>query len=216
MAWRDWVDHPEKLRLRQILFQIHFWIGAMVGGYILLMSVSGALIVYRSRLYDRGISVERIVDFHANLLAGNTGRFVNGIGALCLIVLCVTGAAIWWPGIAHWRRSLVVDWRASFARLNWDVHSAFGVWFFVFVLMWALSGAYLVFPDQFASGFRLDPGGPALAWLTAAHFGRLARFTGLLWMILGLVPAVLAFTGVFICCRRVIFKRPTNPWIGSA
>jgi hypothetical protein len=28
---------------------------------------------------------------------------------------------------------------------------------------------------------------------------------------LGLVPALLAFTGVFICCRRVFYKKPSNP-----
>jgi hypothetical protein len=27
----------------------------------------------------------------------------------------------------------------------------------------------------------------------------------------GLAPAVLAFTGVFICCRRIIFHKPSNP-----
>jgi hypothetical protein len=31
------------------------------------------------------------------------------------------------------------------------------------------------------------------------------------WALLGLIPTILAFTGVFICCRRVIFHKPSNP-----
>src|SRR5207302_2241133 len=93
-AWRQWLDHPEKSRLRHIFFQVHFWVGAMVGVYILVMSVSGSLIVYRGELFDIGFSVERIVDLHENLLAGSTGRVANGIGAMSLTLLCLTGAVI--------------------------------------------------------------------------------------------------------------------------
>lgn len=32
-----------------------------------------------------------------------------------------------------------------------------------------------------------------------------------IWTVIGLVPAILAFTGIFICCRRVMFHRPSNP-----
>ncbi len=151
-AWRLWLDHPEKSWVRNVFFQVHFWVGAAVGVYIFVMSVSGSMIVYRGQLFEMGFSVRRIVDLHENLLTGSTGRFVNGIGAVCLTLLCVTGAVIWWPGTKYWRRSLIVEWRANFARINWDLHSAAGLWCFPFVLMWAVSGIYLVFQDQFVGG----------------------------------------------------------------
>jgi len=66
----------------------------LAGLYVALMSVSGSVIVYRNELTPR-FSVEWFVNLHASLLAGNTGRFVNGIGALCLTSLCLTGAVIW-------------------------------------------------------------------------------------------------------------------------
>jgi len=47
--------------------------------------------------------------------------------------------------------------------------------------------------------------------LSAAHFGRFELVTKVLWSIVGLAPAVLAFTGVFICCRRMVFQKPSNP-----
>jgi len=210
-AWQTWRDYPGKSPARTFLFQVHFWVGALIGAYVFVMSVSGSMIVYRDKLFEMGLSVERIVDLHENLLIGSTGRAANGIGAICLTLLCLTGAAIWWPGITHWRRSLTVEWRASFARINWDLHSAAGFWCFPLVLMWAVSAIYLVFQDQFVVSVFLDPAGRAASWLTQLHFGRFNWFTEAVWALLGLIPAILAFTGVFICCRRVIFNKPSNP-----
>jgi uncharacterized iron-regulated membrane protein len=213
-VWRRWLQHPEQLWVRRAFFQIHLCVGAVVSLYIFLMSISGTMIVYRNEL-SRRFSVEWLVNFHENLLSGSTGRLVNGIGAVCLTLLCLTGAIIWWPGINNWRRSLAVNWRASFARINWDLHSALGFWCFFFILVWGLSGIYFSFPQLFNALFLLDPADhltdQGLFWLSQLHFGRFGWFTEALWTVLGLVPAVLAFTGVFICCRRVIYKKPSNP-----
>jgi uncharacterized iron-regulated membrane protein len=215
-TWQVWLDHPEKSWLRHILFQIHFLIGAVAAAYVFVMSLSGSLIVYRDELFALGFSIEGLVELHANLLAGQAGRFVNGIGAISLTLLCLTGSIIWWPGINHWRRSLGVAWRASFARVNWDVHSALGFWAFGFVLMWGVSGVYLVFPDQFTTWLFLNPAGDVSVWLAQLHFGRFSGVTQALWGLVGLAPGVLAFTGMFVCCRRVIFKKPSNPKSQSA
>jgi uncharacterized iron-regulated membrane protein len=140
---------------------------------------------------------------------------VNGIGATGLTLLCLTGAIIWWPGIKHWRRSLTVNWRAHFARISWDLHSALGFWCFVFILVWGISGMYFSFPRPFNALFLLDPADhftdQGLFWLSELHFGRFGWFSEALWTLLGLVPAVLAFTGFFICCRPLIYKKSSNP-----
>jgi uncharacterized iron-regulated membrane protein len=88
-------------------------------------------------------------DLHINLLAKNTGRIVNGIGAMLLTVLCITGAFVWWPGVRSWRRNLAINPRASWKRINWDLHSAIGFWTFGLVFMWAFTGIYVVFPEPF-------------------------------------------------------------------
>jgi uncharacterized iron-regulated membrane protein len=176
------------------------------------MSVSGSIIVYRNDL-DRTFLlsiVEWLVDFHANLLSGKTGRFVNGIGSLCLTALCLTGAIIWWPGISNWRRGLTVSWRSQFARISWDLHSALGFWCFLFVLMWGISGFYFSFPQPVNAVFGfLDPGdnftNQTLYWLSLVHFGRFGWFAQALWTLLGLVLTVLSLTGVFLCCHRMIY-----------
>jgi uncharacterized iron-regulated membrane protein len=213
-AWQQWLQHPEKSWVRHAIFQIHLWVGAGVGVYVLLMSISGSVIVYRNEL-SRKFSIEWLVNLHENLLSGSVGRLVNGMGAIGVTSLCLTGAVIWWPGIKNWRRSLTVSWRAPLPRIIWDLHSALGFWSFLFVLVWGISGIYFAFPQLFNPLFLLDPADhfadQDLFRLTELHFGRFGWFSEALWTLVGLVPAVLAFTGVFICCRRMIYKKPCNP-----
>ena len=90
-----------------------------------------------------------LVKLHDDLLADQTGRLVNGAGALLLTILCLTGAVIWWPGTARWWRSLFVWRTAGWKRFNWDLHSAMGFWMFLFVLMWGVSGIYLSYAEPF-------------------------------------------------------------------
>jgi uncharacterized iron-regulated membrane protein len=212
--WRQWLERPEKSFVRNIVFQVHLWLGAAASAYILLMSVSGSVIVFRNELPGNPI-VEWLVRLHTNLLTGSIGHFANGIGGIFLTAICLTGAVIWWPGIKHWRRSLTVEWSASFARINWDLHSALGFWCFLFVAIWGVSAIYFLFPQVFNVLYFVDPADrfvdKGLQWLSDLHFGRFGRFTESVWMLMGLVPAVLTFTGVFICCRRVIYKKPSNP-----
>ena len=126
-----------------------------------------------------------LLDFHDNLLYGETGRRINGVGALFVTLLSVTGAIIWWPGIRSWRRSLTIDLRANWKRVNWSLHSALGFWFFGFVLTWGITGMYLSFPEQFSAVADFleprDDANPAATrvvdtiqyWLAYLHFGRL-------------------------------------------
>ena len=218
-ASHRWLHHPENVRIRTALFQIHVWTGAAIGLYILMMSVSGSVIVYRDQLSTR-FNIAWLVDLHENLLAGHTGRLVNGIGAVCLSLLCLTGAVIWWPGVKNWRRSLTVNWSAHVGRVSWDLHSAVGFWFFLFVLTWGISGISFAFPDVFNNLFALfDPrdnyADQALSVLSSLHFGKFNWLTRALWACFGLVPAIEAVTGVFLCCHRVINKRTFDPMHGT-
>ena len=90
-----------------------------------------------------------LAKLHTDLLYGDTGRKVNGIGAIFLTLLCVTGFIVWWPGVASWRRNLAIDFRSNWKRLNWDLHSAIGFWSFALIFMWAITGIYLAFPLPF-------------------------------------------------------------------
>jgi len=158
--------------------------------------------IYRALLW--------LVNLHDDLLSGETGREVNGIGSIFLTVLSLTGAVLWWPGKKNWRRSLTIDWKAHFPRFNWDLHSAIGFWCSLFVLVWGVSGICLCFPGTFDS--LAD--GNFVSWLTRLHFGRFGWFAEALWTIVGLAPAVLFGTGVLMWWNRVLrkaFRRRRGP-----
>lgn len=212
-VWQRWLHHPESVWLRKCLFQIHLWVGAVLGMYLVLMSISGSVIVFRNDLEktSRIAIIEWLVDFHANLLSGDTGLFFNGIGAGCLIVLCLTGAIIWWPGLRDWRRALKFNSGSSFPRFTWDLHSAVGFWSLPFMLMWAVSGFYFSLPETVNAIFKVfDPDDKfmdqALNGLSMAHFGRFGWFVETLWALSGLLLTVLSASGVFLCCHRMIYK----------
>lgn len=88
-------------------------------------------------------------DLHFNLLSGRTGRVVNGVGGMFLLLLCTTGLIIWWPGVKNWKRGLKVAFSKKWKRINWDLHSAAGFWTLILLTMWAITGIYFGFPQQF-------------------------------------------------------------------
>jgi uncharacterized iron-regulated membrane protein len=93
--------------------------------------------------------ITRLQDLHFDLLGGRTGRKISGIAAGCLIAMFASGLILWWPGLARWTRSLWIDTRAGWRRINWDLHSAAGFWTFAFLMMWAISGVEFAFPQPF-------------------------------------------------------------------
>jgi uncharacterized iron-regulated membrane protein len=220
---RAFLHKPQSVLLRRALFQIHLWTGILTGLYILVVSTTGAALVFRIDLQraqhphlftpsapgptapaatilervrdafpdDRlsGIDAptttrptylayvirgERFLtilvdpvtgtvlgelperslvrtaqDIHFDLLGGRTGRVVNGIGAVFLLLMCLTGTVIWWQGLLNWRRGLMIDVRRSWKRVTWDLHSAVGFWTFALIAIWAVTGVYFAFPAAF-------------------------------------------------------------------
>ena len=291
----SWMRHPQQVRLRRALFQIHLWTGLAIGLYVVVISLTGTVLIYRSELRrhfdpqprpvavsgprrtdeelveitrrrfpDHAVEVWTspedpsqavtmsalregdarqqyffdqytgdylgnalpagwrfttwLLDLHDNLLAAGGGRAVNGIGAILLTLLGLTGMLVWWPGIAGWRRALLVEWRTSWRRFNWTLHGALGIWTVLFLLMWGATGIYLAFPGPFGAVVDyLEPfdeefnprlGDTILYWFTAMHFGRFGGWaTKLAWTVVGLVPPVIFATGVVMWWTRVIRPR---------
>jgi uncharacterized iron-regulated membrane protein len=292
--WR----RPQNIWVRRALFQIHLWSGIAAGIYLLVISVTGSLLVFRIELHNmfnhppehlvatgermtddqlksaalrtfpgyvvshvwpqkdltRPVEIwlekERVpgslhrtfdpytgiylgypdpamvrfivwlASLHDELLNGEKGRYANGIGAISLTVLCVTGMIIWWPGIPNWRRSLTVDLKQNWKLFNWHLHSAVGFWTFLLVFMWAVSGIYLAFPNPFQNivdHFQpLDESKPSLTrsgdvvlqWLSRLHFGRFGGWPiKALWTVLGLIPLILFITGAVMWWNRVLRPR---------
>ncbi len=95
--------------------------------------------------------VRWLQDLHFNLCYGRTGRTVNGVGGLLLVLLCVTGMVVWWPGVRRWTSSLRVRFDGNRTRVTWELHSATGFWAVAILAMWGATGFYFGFPVQVAS-----------------------------------------------------------------
>jgi len=305
--WQRWLRQPQKFWLRGALFQVHLWCGILIAIYILVISVTGSVLVYRNELYraatakpilskstappltdnqladaarraypdyrviritrphnpnqavniwlGRGdeikkrlfdprtggdvgeaiptgiLLISRLSDLHDDLFAGPTGRKVNGYGAFAILGVGITGLILWWPGVKTWRRSLVLPRGVGWKRGNWHLHSMIGFWTFAFLVIFALSGIYLCFPDPFADLADwlqpMDPVHPKLRlvdqiiyWLAYLHFGRINgigipchgrglcdQATKATWAFFGLMPAAMAVTGVIMWWNRILRPR---------
>jgi uncharacterized iron-regulated membrane protein len=47
-AWTRWVRQPQRIWLRRAIFQVHLWSGIGIGLYILMISLTGSVLVYRN------------------------------------------------------------------------------------------------------------------------------------------------------------------------
>jgi uncharacterized iron-regulated membrane protein len=163
-----------------------------------------------------------VVRLHDELLFDQEGRWWNGALSAVTTVLVVTGLIVWWPGSRRWRRSLTITWSSGWRRINWDLHSALGIWLFLFMLMWGLSGFYLGIPQPFTDivdaisdpdALEERPGDIVLAWMARLHFGRWRGLPWLkaAWAVVGLVPALMFITGVVMWWNRVLRRRVSRP-----
>lgn len=217
--------------LKRAFFQIHLWLGIAIALYVLLISVSGSVIVFRREM-DRALCpgpgntiacepaiVTWLADLHDNLLADHAGRLVNGVGAILVMVLAIAGLVLWWPGRSSWWRRMSVRRGVGGRRFTLDLHNMLGFWMFLLIFVWALGGIYFAFPEPFnALAESLQRGEEEtassllvqdwLATLARLHFGRAYGFgIKILWGALGLIPSILLVTGILMWWWRVI-RRP--------
>lgn len=129
-------------------------VGLKAGGRERIVYVDSATqrIVGNEILQARHPVLQFLEDLHNELAAGRSGAVVNGIGGFLLTLMSITGIVLWWPGKKNWKRAVKVKWDARWARLNWDLHSAFGFWTVVLIAMWGITGAYFIFPQPFQRG----------------------------------------------------------------
>ena len=98
-------------------------------------------------------------NLHFYLLAGKTGLAVSGWMALALLLLCLTGLVLWWPGVRRALSALVLHRRASWRRLNWDLHAVLGFWICLPLAFVTFTGLYFAFPKPIAAITILASGG---------------------------------------------------------
>ena len=190
----------------------------------------GKAVSYKAALYHW---LSWLGKLHGSLLMDTAGMTANAIGGFLLAAICLAGMIVWWPGLGSWRRALAIHANAGWKRFVFDLHSVVEFWTFAILLMWGVTGGYFVFPQPFraaitvftpidaprafqppapAAGPRpfprrrpLTPGAKILRGFSFAHYGNFGGWgVKTLWVILGLVPAILFSTALLMWCSRVL------------
>jgi uncharacterized iron-regulated membrane protein len=98
-----------------------------------------------------------LAGLHSNLLAGRTGRRLNGYGAAVLLWLALSGGYLWLP------RSWTADQLRARLRIGpgggprvlaWQLHHSLGVGTFLFAAILALTGMYYVWSAPYLNVAR--------------------------------------------------------------
>lgn len=96
------------------------------------------------------------LQLHMNLLLGKkVGTWVVGVSTIIFVVTLISGMVLWWP--KRWRgkalkRSVWIDWKAKWKRLNYDLHNVMGFYSFLLALVIAITGLVFTYPS-FKTGY---------------------------------------------------------------
>ena len=100
------------------------------------------------QIHGGKLFIDWMLELHVYLLMGQTGFVVNCAAGIGLLVLAITGAVLWWPGMKLWRRALGVSLKSRWKRINYDLHSAVGFWTLFIVSWWGFTAVCFLFPTQ--------------------------------------------------------------------
>ncbi len=95
--------------------------------------------------------IDTVHDFHVYLLMGQTGFVINCVAGIGLLVLALTGAILWWPGLKLWARGLRINFRANWKRITYDSHNLIGIATLAIVAFWGLTAIDFLWPTQTAA-----------------------------------------------------------------
>ncbi|MCZ4243536.1 PepSY-associated TM helix domain-containing protein [Pedobacter punctiformis] len=101
---------------------------------------------------------------HTSLLLGKPGEFIIRWSVVIFVLMLISGLILWFPGqMRLLRQSLTIKRKASFKRLNYDLHNVLGFYASIVLLVTALSGLYFAFKEvktmaSFFTGAKLNPG----------------------------------------------------------
>jgi uncharacterized iron-regulated membrane protein len=121
---------------------------------------------YNATLVKKGSEdwLEIVEHLHTSLLLGKTGEFIMNWSVVIFVLMLITGLVLWFPGqMRLLKQSLTIKRKASFKRLNYDLHNVLGFYASVVLLVTALSGLYFAFKGvknaaSFFTGSKLGQG----------------------------------------------------------
>jgi len=163
-------------------------------------------------------AVHWLADIHDDLLLGDTGTTLNGIGGLLFVLMCLSGVFIWWRGRSRWYEGLQIK-RHSHRSFLWQLHSFIGFWSLLLMFSWGVSGFQLGFPTfvygsiEWINTHLTDalPLDSTLQFFRRVHFARYGQGTlaNWAWIIASFIPTILLISGFTVWWKRVRLKQRT-------
>jgi uncharacterized iron-regulated membrane protein len=157
--------------------------------------------------------IEWLTRLHDDLLLGRDGRKLNGYGGILFLLMVLSGLILWWQGSQRWRDGLLIR-RRSTRGFNWQLHSFLGFWSLLLMFAWGVTAVYFAWPAPFDAlidwldddVYDFERPDAFLLLLIDLHFGRFRglMWANILWIFLGLLPAVMFITGFILWYKRVV------------
>ena len=130
----------------------HYYSEAEIGfDHLVLDPYTGAELgrIRNGKILNGGINLMQLMyDLHTSLMLGGFGGWVLGVMALFWTLDSFVGFYLTLPrgrgGFwQRWKHAWLVKWRASAFRVNFDLHRAAGLWFWLLVFVFAWSSVML-------------------------------------------------------------------------
>lgn len=139
--------------------------------YLMRMNNAHDLFVYADPYSGHILGAHRQEDtftgwialLHTQLLSGERGEIILGIGGVLLAMMGVTGLILWWPRNGKIMPGFQIQWSAHWKKINFDLHRASGIYAALFLLIVAVTGFSLVFNKSVAGLINAVTQSPARA-----------------------------------------------------
>jgi len=106
--------------------------------------------------YNKDASfVSFVKELHTHLLLEESGEVIIGIVAIALIIIIITGAYLWYPGIKRMFKSLSIKWNKGRMARNFSLHNFIGVITLPFLLVVAITGMLFPFQEKIEESLKL-------------------------------------------------------------
>jgi uncharacterized iron-regulated membrane protein len=87
-------------------------------------------------------------DLHRTLLLGEPGKMIMNWSVVIFVIMLISGWVLWFPAqMRLLRQSLTIKWKASFKRVNYDLHNVLGFYSSFVLIIIAVSGLYFAFDN---------------------------------------------------------------------
>lgn len=105
---------------------------------------------YNGKLIYKGSHdwLDTVKQIHMTLLLGDVGKFIQRWSIVIFVITLITGLIIWFPAQRRLiKQSFNIKWKASFRRVNYDLHNVLGFYSSVILLVISLTGLFFAFKE---------------------------------------------------------------------